>query len=147
MPSTITGTETTRFIADILDQLRDGLDSFGEYTLFDKGASEIVNVHSIGVRIEKLPAPEAAVILRSVSNSWSNLPGPRSGAPARLAGELVLGLQEWDALFDEPGVADMLNNDKPSHVDGDAPVAASPEAVAACEATLRRAQQRRRARP
>lgn len=94
---------------------------FGEYQFRDKGAGEVMDIYNLGCRLEKMPAADAARVLRSVAHS-----GPdedfRQSFSCRAAGEVVIGLQEWEELFEQPGIDELLNYDLPELLPGDEPV-------------------------
>jgi hypothetical protein len=87
----------------ILDELGLALSRFGTYSFDDKGSHEVMSLYEIGTDLEKLPAEEAGMIILQVAKSKKY-----AGRGERVASDLLCGLQEWDELFEIPGVSDYL---------------------------------------
>lgn len=104
-------------ISECLAKLQEAVTSFGAYSYNDKGPNEVMDVTNLSIKVRALQPAEAACVLRSVANS--------RGYPVRpeyLAGAIVVDLQDWDELFAESGMGDVLNDDNPEPQPGDMPV-------------------------
>ena len=89
---------------EIIQELGSALKQFGTYTFWDKGVYESVDLDSITPRLQKLTAPDAAEIIRAVSKSSEH----GKGTGERLAPAIVVCLEGWDELFDEPDMEKLL---------------------------------------
>lgn len=76
------------------------LEQFGEYSFRDKGPSEVMEVYHWVDQVQGLPVSEAAEVLIQLASTG------RHGE--MLASEILLDLQDWDELFDNEEVADLL---------------------------------------
>jgi hypothetical protein len=86
-----------------LSQLGEALKHFGTYSFDDKGASEVMDLDDLLEPLQKLPAKEAGTVLLELAKS------PKyEGRGERLASELLLELQDWDELFENEAVANLM---------------------------------------
>jgi hypothetical protein len=88
---------------ECLTALGDALKQFGEYAFDDKGPHEVMDTDALVLSFRKLPAVEAAKVLLEISNSKKY-----KGRGSYLASSLVGEMQDWDALFEQEGVEDLL---------------------------------------
>ena len=57
---------------DIMAKLDEGLKMFGEYTYHDKGATEIMDVNIITLKLKELPNEDIITILKEVEKHHSD---------------------------------------------------------------------------
>lgn len=92
----------------ILDELSEALEDFGTHSFDDKGAGEVMGTGELGYALRKLAPPDAAVVLLEVARD------PRHKKRGlRVAEALVLELQDWEALFELPGIDDLMKGKLP----------------------------------
>ena len=111
-------------VTEMYDQVVTALKMFGEYPFRDKGPREVMDIDALAERIHSLDAVEAGKLLRGLAHSGPTEAFRRSFS-AYAAGEIVLDLQEWDELFEQPGIDELLNYEMPSLIPGDEPAAQS----------------------
>jgi hypothetical protein len=92
-----------------IDELGQALQDFGTYSFDDKGAGEVMDLGELEAALRRLVPAEAALVLTEVAKDIKHR---RRGL--KVAEELVLSLQDWDALFDEPGIDDLMNGELPA---------------------------------
>ena len=73
---------------------------FGEYPYFDKGPSEVMDVDKWVDRLRELTAQEAGEILLELVDV--------ADAGEMLASDILMEMQDWDELFDNEEVANLL---------------------------------------
>lgn len=105
---------STRMIQELGEALR----MFGTYSFDDKGSNEVMNTNKLVAELKKLSAAEAAEVLFEVAASKKH-----KGRGLKLACDLVVDLQDWDELFENTGVCDLLNGDPPGKPRNVTPVA------------------------
>ncbi len=76
---------------------------FGEYSFFDKGPQEVMDVGSLVEKYRTLSAEEAGAAILELAQSEKH-----KGAGEILASSLLCDMQDWDELFEIPGVGDYL---------------------------------------
>lgn len=108
----------SELITRCVQEIDEAVKSFGTYSYNDKSPNEVMFVEPLVKEIRVLNPKDAASVLRSVALSIG-----LSVNPAALSEAIVLDLQDWDELFEQPGVEELLNCEEPVLVDGDAPVA------------------------
>ena len=104
----------------IMSDLSQALKDFGTYTFWDKGPHEVMAINELAEEVQALPPKEAAEVLIEVAQQKKH-----KGAGLQVAGAIVLELQEWDELFEIPGIDDILNGDLPGQPRTSTPVAIS----------------------
>lgn len=94
-------TPTTRFVAQAHDALGDGLRQFGEYSFFDKGPSEVMDLGPLRKALRAMEPAEAANALHELLKSADAFPVKR--AIPKLTGAVLGyfdGKGDWnDALW------------------------------------------------
>lgn len=85
----------------ILEDINKAIKQFGEYAYFDKGAQEVMDIDSWIYSFRRLPASEAAAVLRSVVDN-----SPQYGE--LFVSAVLTELQEWDELFEEDKMSEYL---------------------------------------
>lgn len=103
-------------IDECVQAIGEAVAQFGTYSYNDKGPREVMNVGDLRNKIKALSPEDAALVLRSVAHSKG-----LAVDPGALCGAVVIGLQDWDELFEMPGVVDLLNDDTPELEPGDLP--------------------------
>jgi hypothetical protein len=111
-PTKTATTTAPAHVQDAIDryvkQIRDALKMFGTYTYDDKGPNEVMDVHVIERELRAMSAEDAASVLRGVCHA-----AKQKGRGLHLATTMAVHLQDWEALFEQPGVDDILNFDMP----------------------------------
>jgi hypothetical protein len=79
------------------------LKKFGTYSFDDKGPTEVMDVDVLVKKFRKLSAEEAGKAILELAESKEH-----DGRCEYLATTILCDLQDWDELFDIPGVADYL---------------------------------------
>lgn len=92
----------------IVTELGEALRTFGTYSFDDKGASEVMGISELVTELKKLPVQEVAVVLFEVANSKKH-----KGRGLQVAMHIVLDLQDWDELFEIPGIDSLLEGELP----------------------------------
>jgi flavoprotein len=82
---------------EIMKEIDQSLEMFGEYTYLDKGASEVMDIERIAEELKKMSVGEILLTLNEVENNH-RCPGP-------FLSSVMLTLQEWvgpeaDEFFD-----------------------------------------------
>ena len=80
------------------------LKEFGEHQFDDKGPGEVMHVNAIVKELREMSAAQAAEIIRTLSVRQEH-----EGRCKTLASYLVLCLDDWDALFEEPGIEELYD--------------------------------------
>lgn len=107
---------TTAFVERCVSEINDAIEQFGSYSYGDKGPQEVMDLGPLLAELKKMPAQDAAQALRSVAHSKAK------GDPRSLTESLLIDLQDWDALFEQPGVDEMINGQSPALLPGDEPL-------------------------
>ena len=105
----------TRCVAEIKEAVR----QFGSYSYNDKGPTEVMDVDSLVAELRQLAPADAASVLRVVANAKG-----LSVNPVALSSSIACDLHDWDALFEQPGIDDIMGDDKPDLIDTDVPIKA-----------------------
>ncbi len=88
----------------IIEEIGEAIRQVGAYTFWDKCVYEFVDLDAVASALKRLTAQEASGVIRAVSKS--NVHGEGTGE--RTASAIVVCLEEWDALFDEPDMENLL---------------------------------------
>lgn len=105
-------------VKELHDEVLSALEQFGTYSFSDKGAHEVMHIAPLVSKLKELTAPEAASVLRSLCHSG---PVSKQRFMVLAAYDIVGDLQEWGALFEQPGMEDLLGGDDPDLIGGDVP--------------------------
>jgi hypothetical protein len=87
---------------DCLTELEVALKLFGTYVFDDKGPCEVLDIDSMSLKFRTLPAILAAEILLELLESPDH-----EGRGRDLASAIVYKMDDWDELFDQPGILDI----------------------------------------
>lgn len=87
-------------VEQMVYDIHHALEQFGEYSFNDKGPGEVMEVYHWVGQVQGLPVAEAADVLLQLASTG------RHGE--KLASEILLELQDWDELFDNEEVAELL---------------------------------------
>lgn len=91
---------TRQEVFDMCSDISDALRNFGEYLYSDKGPSEVMDVDHWEEKIRSLPADEAETILIELAGTGHH--------GEMLASEILCNLQDWDEIFENEQVAELL---------------------------------------
>ena len=87
---------------ECLTELGLALKQFGTYSFDDKGPHEVMDIDPLLSKFRVLPATEAARVLVELSESHEH-----SGRGNYLASALVGEMEDWDELFEQPGIEEI----------------------------------------
>lgn len=87
-------------VTEMLEEIELALKRFGEYTYLDKGPGEVMDVDVFVGEVRQLPVAEAGEVLLELAAA--------SSYGAQLASDLLCDMQDWDEIFDNEEVADLL---------------------------------------
>ena len=87
---------------ECLTELGLALKQFGTYSFDDKGPHEVMYIDPLLAKFRVLPATEAARVLVELSESPEH-----SGRGNYLASTLVGEMEDWDELFEQPGIEEI----------------------------------------
>lgn len=90
---------------EIIAEIEKAIHNFGEYALLDKGAWEVMDIASISDELKRMRASEAAAVLREVAR------GHKHGL--FVASGILEEMEDWDALFEQPGIDAISNMEEP----------------------------------
>lgn len=99
---------TDALAARIINELGVALKQFGTYAFDDKGPHEVMGFE-MTAELRKLPAAEAAAVLTMVATSKKY-----KGRGLQVASCIVCDLQDWDELFEQPGIDNLLDGELPA---------------------------------
>lgn len=88
---------------DIINATKAALKQFGTYSFDDKGPGEVMHIRQIVAALELMPAPQVAQIILQLA-STHELEDERGRV---VASTLVGCMEDWDELFDQPGIEDL----------------------------------------
>lgn len=100
-----------KFVDQALSDLGVALKSFGTYSFDDKGPNEVMDLTPLVQMLRKMTPEEAGKSLCELASS-----GKHKGRGLYLAETLTMMLQDWDALFNQPGIDDIFNGERPGSV-------------------------------
>ncbi len=86
-----------------LDEIGISLKRFGTYSYDDKGPHEVMDVDTLEEKFRTLTATDAGEVILKLAQSKKH-----KGRGEYLASTLLCNMQDWDELFEVPGVADYL---------------------------------------
>lgn len=92
----------------IIEELGVALKEFGSYSFDDKGPNEVMDISALVAELRVLTPTDAAMTLIEVATCKKH-----KGRGLQVAMSLVTDLQDWDELFETPGIDDILNGDLP----------------------------------
>lgn len=91
-----------------LKDLESALKRFGTYSFDDKGSWEVMDSGALLRDLRKMSSAEAAESLRDLA-----LSDKHGGRGLPLARDLVGDMEDWDELFDQPGISEIYNGEAP----------------------------------
>lgn len=87
---------------ECLDEIAAAVKQFGTYSYDDKGPGEVMEVYELVRKFRVLDVKAAAHSLRILGNS------PRlDGRGERLASCIIGEMEDWDELFEQPGIPEL----------------------------------------
>jgi len=87
---------------ECLDEISAAVKQFGTYSYDDKGPGEVMGVDKLVRKFRELDVKAAAHSLRILGNS------PRQdGRGERLASCIIGEMEDWDELFEQPGIPEL----------------------------------------
>lgn len=91
---------THPIVEAMTEDIAEAFKMFGEYPYFDKGPSEVMDVEKWVERLRSLPVSEAGEILIELADT--------DDAGELLASDILMEMQDWDELFENEEVAELL---------------------------------------
>ena len=92
-----------QLVKHCLDEIGVALKRFGTYSYDDKGPHEVMDVDSLEEKMRSLSAQDAGDVILELAKSKKH-----DGRGEYLASTLLCNMQDWDELFEIPGVSDYL---------------------------------------
>lgn len=90
-------------VSTIIAAANKSLKDFGTYTFDDKGVREVMDLNLFIDVLRRMPPVEAAEVILSLSTA-TEIIDSRGRA---VAGALVGELDDWDELFEQPGIEEL----------------------------------------
>ena len=87
---------------ECLTELGLALKLFGTYSFDDKGPHEVMDIAALGEKFRAAPAEKAAEVLVELAASPEH-----DGRGNWLASTLVGEMEDWDELFEQPGIEEI----------------------------------------
>lgn len=87
-------------VESMIQDIQVALDQFGEYQYMDKGPSEVMDVDRWVQQVRDMPVEVASDVLLQLAGTGY--------LGEMLASEILLNLQDWDELFENKDVADLM---------------------------------------
>jgi hypothetical protein len=87
---------------ECLTELGIALKRFGTYSFDDKGPSEVMDIDSLLEKFRAMPVEKAAEVLVELAASREH-----DGRGMWLASTLVGEMEDWDELFEQPGIEEI----------------------------------------
>ena len=87
---------------ECLTELGVALKRFGTYSFDDKGPGEVMDIDRLVGKLRVMPVAEATSVLLELASC-----NEYDGRSNELACELAAELDDWDELFENPGIAEM----------------------------------------